>query len=59
MKIALLFMLSYYFDLMIQTLDYSKYSEFFILGFFHHLAFKRYINTLYIISNTYLLQFQT
>ena len=51
MKIAFLFMLSQYFDLMSQALDYSKYSKFFILGFCYLLALQQLINVLYHISN--------
>ena len=39
MGIALLFKLSYYFNLMIQVLDNLKYSGFLILGFCHFCSF--------------------
>ena len=50
MGIALLFILSLYFDLMIQVVDYSKYFRFFILGLCHLML--RILHQIHIVYNS-------
>ena len=59
MGIALLFMLSQYFDLMIQAVDYSKYSGFSFLGLRHRDTPQRLIDAPYLTPDTHLRQLQT
>ena len=59
MGITLLFMLSQYFDLMIQAVDYSKYSRFSFLGLCHRDTPQRLIDAPYLTPDTHLRQLQT
>ena len=63
MEIALLFMLSQYFDLMIQAVDYSKYFESSIQGLCHLMLSILYqihiFDALYFTTDTHLCQLQT
>ena len=55
MRSTFIFMLSQYYDLVIQTLDYFKYFEFFILNPHYCKVFFGLITTLYLILDIHLL----